>query len=43
MFNVQEKFHHFSHGILKLAVYQEWNDGMNWFCGCLYKFRKAES
>ena len=40
---VKHVCHHFGHGILKLAVCQEWNDGMNWFYACLYKFRKAES
>ena len=40
---VKHVCHYFGHGILKLAVCQEWNDGMNWFYACLYRFRKAES
>ena len=40
---VKNVSHHFVHRIQKLAVCQEWNDGMKWFCACLYKFRKAES
>ena len=31
------------HGTLKLAVSQEWIDGMNWFFACWCKFRKAKS
>ena len=29
-------------GTLKLAVSQEWIDGMKWFFACLCKFRKAK-
>ena len=31
------------HGILKLAVSQEWIDGMDWFLACWCKFKKAKS
>ena len=31
------------HGTLKLAVSQEWIDGMNWFFAWWCKFRKAKS
>ena len=31
------------HRTLKLAVSQEWIDGMNWFFACWCKFKKAKS
>ena len=31
------------HGTLKLTVFQEWIDGMNWIFACWCKFRKAKS
>ena len=40
---VKNEFGQFGHGTLKLIVYQEWTNGMNWFSGCWCKFRKAKS
>ena len=33
---------HSGHRTLKLAVSQEWMDGINWFSACWYKLRKAK-
>ena len=40
---IKNGFGHSGHGALKLIVFQEWTDGMNWFFACWCKFRKAKS
>ena len=40
---VRNVFGQSGHWTLKLALSQEWIDGINWFFACRYKFRKARS
>ena len=40
---VKNGYGHSGQRTLKLAVSQEWIDGINWLFGCFYKFRKAKS
>ena len=32
----------FGDGALKLTVFEEWTDGINWFCACWYRFGRVK-